>query len=887
MISFRSYSFCLGLFLLLAWQGVCAQAPGSLSGTVKDPSGALLSKASIMLKPAAPSAAETTRTDAAGTFVIRDLPPGTYTLQVEHEGFQPLVRAIQVAPGATASLELTMVLSPVSTSVEVRASREELQETLSPGVVTVAYPDDVKGEFKSLPELLDQMPGVYVNRVSGNGQYTTVSVRGSAPTEVNIYIDGVPYNLASEAAADLSTLSIANVERVEVYRGSVPARFSGAPIGGAINIVTKKPTSFSGAASAGARTLGGRQFSLGVNGPLAGGKLLFGADEERSRGDFKYTDYSVQDYETFVYPSYGPYAGESYCTVVASNNDPCVLLPTERTRKNNNYSKDNLLAKWQNDRFVAKWSYLYMNRLLPTAINGIGPADDQDIPGVDLARRNQTIHQDEALLGWNQNFGKLTTSLNLNLMDQDKRYAYPDAQYPYSWYIGGSWNHYHTRRYGSEGDAIYQFGERGRIVQRIELHADWAKETLHASANGMSSSLQNGSYVSLIPFYTRFTTTAQLQDTLTLRFLHNLEITPIGRLQRMTGPTVGSIRSPATPSGNYSWIPTANIAIKERFGHGWQAYASFGKYIRYPSFYEIYGDGIYVFAKSDSAGRTQILEPEIGRTFDVGIGWDGDLMENLGGHGRLTYFERVTHDNITLEQNPMASYYVNTGNTLQHGVEFEGSLHYGKFASLQSALTVQDGWYPDKAYYPWGVSLPMIPAPGRRIPTLNAPYVTGDTRLDLHFLADKLTVFTEVKYTGRNNIGVAGTDIFDGLGSEIYERYDGSIKYEHPLTTLDIGAHWKMPHGGTFSGGVTDVFNQGPKQTLGGAGAGLYFPYTWQACSTGAPVSTCPVYDLVTYNDSVREKQNVYYPQQGRTAYITLAWQFDGLHRPKRSVRGE
>ena len=96
-----------------------------------------------------------------------------------------------------------------------------------------------------------------------------------------------------------------------------------------------------------------------------------------------------------------------------------------------------------------------------------------------------------------------------------------------------------------------------------------------------------------------------------------------------------------------------------------------------------------------------------------------------------------------------------------------------------------------------------------------------------------------------------------------------------------------MPHGGTFSGGVTDVFNQGPKQTLGGAGAGLYFPYTWQACSTGAPVSTCPVYDLVTYNDSVREKQNVYYPQQGRTAYITLAWQFDGLHRPKRSVRGE
>jgi hypothetical protein len=180
---------------------------GTLQGSVKDPSGALISKASVTLKALASSAVRTTQTDTNGIFTIDDIPFGLYTLQIEHAGFASLSRATQIGPGTPPNLylinlDLTMALSSVATSVEVRASRDEIRETLSPGTVTVVYPDDVKGEFKSLPELLDQIPGVYVNRVSGNGQYTTVSIRGSSPSEVNIYIDGVPYNLASEAAAD-------------------------------------------------------------------------------------------------------------------------------------------------------------------------------------------------------------------------------------------------------------------------------------------------------------------------------------------------------------------------------------------------------------------------------------------------------------------------------------------------------------------------------------------------------------------------------------------------------------------------------------------------------------------------------------------------------------
>jgi vitamin B12 transporter len=893
MTSLRKYLSCAGLIVFLAMEAASGQDLGTLRGSIKDPSGALISGAFVTLKTAASESTQTTQTGASGVFVIHDVPPGQYTLRVEHAGFASLTQVIQIFAGAMPNLDLALNLGAASTTVEVQASRDELRETLSPGTVTVVYPDDVKGEFKSVPDLLDQIPGLYVNRVSGNGQYTTVSVRGSSPTQVNIYIDGVPYNLASEAAADLSTLSISNVERIEVYRGAVPARFSGAPIGGAINIITKQPTSFKVNASAGAKTLGGRQFSIGLNGPLGhgkllkDGKLLFGGDMERSRGDFKYTDYLTQGIQDAFVPDSIPGGGVSLCTYEENeygndyvNATPCVL-PAERSRLNNNYSKDNLLAKWQNSNLVAKWSYLYMDRLMPTAI-GSDNNERQDLLSYTPARHEQKLHQNEALVGWNDSFGKLVTSLTLNMMDQDKRYS--SVNYS-SYSIGGTWSHYHTRRYGAEADAVYQLGESEGVNQRFEFHADWVKETLHAGANGITSSGSVTTATGLIPLYTRFTTTAQIQDTLTIQWLHNLEITPVVRLQRLTGPTLGGFRSTARSSGNSGWQPTANIALKERFAQGWQAYASYGKYVRYPNFYEIYGDGINVIAKANSDGSTYALLPEIGRTLDAGIGWDGNLAEKLGGHGRLTYFQRNTVNNITLISLPIVAYYTNTGNTYQHGVEFEGSLHYKQFVGLQSALTVQNGWYPDNAYYGWAQTIPMVPAPGKRIPTLNAPYVTGDIRLDLHFFGDKLAPFFEVKYIGRNNIMVAGTstELLDG---STQERYDGAIQYERPLTTLDMGAHWKISHGTTLSGGVTDLFNQGPKQTLGGNYELPQVGVSWQTCSTGGSVSTCLPYDLITHSWETSINYNVYYPQQGRTAYVTLTWQFDGWHRRRGTARG-
>jgi vitamin B12 transporter len=880
------------LFVYLSSGIIHAQEQGSLRGTVKDPSGALIARASVVLKNDATGRTRKVLTDATGAFSVTSVPVGQYTIQISREGFAALSQPVLIGSSSAMALDLTLGIGAASTNIDVRASREEIADTLSPGAVSVVYPDDTKGEFKSLPDLLDEIPGVYVRRVSGSGQYTTASIRGGAPTQVNIYVDGVPFNLASEVAADLSTFPISNVERIEVYRGEVPARFSGAPVGGAINIVTKKPTSWALTGSAGFRTLGGRQFSLASNGPLFKGKFLFGADLEKSLGDFNYTDFVDQQIQTLILPANSFWGAIPYCQAVIpglpGGPTSCHGL-INKTRFNNSYSKDNLLTKWQTDRFSAKWSYLYMNRKLPYPTDQDPGVDDPSgIPQYTLPRY-QVLHQTEGVLGWNEHYGKLTTGVLANIMDQDKQFYWA---FPPFFRFGGNHTWYHTRRYGAEANLSYDLAESGPIAQRFEFHGDWSQERLHTMIANTNYSGITG--VGVPPSLQRHTFDLQLQDTITVRFLHNLEITPVGRLQRLTGPVMGTIVTPfSSVTGDQGWKPTASIALKERFGRGWQVYSSYGTYIRNPNLYEIYGDSINIIPRLNSDGTSIPLQAESGRTIDVGGGWDGTFNEKLSGHTRLTLFHRQTNNNITLLQTPIYSYYENTGDTINHGIEFEGSLHYGSFASLQTAATIQNGWYTDKGYFEFGFATPIFASPGFHLPTLNAPYGTGDARLDLHFLrGGALTVFFETKYVGENVIGLNETQIHLPNGDTQF-RYDGDDVYERPLTTLDLGIHLKLPHGGTFSSGVTDLLNRGPNQLYGGnlsgGSGGLGISVTWYTCtttgvkySTNPSPSVCPSANVVTSTATVPVKENVYFPQQGRTVYMLLSWDFNGWHTRKK-----
>lgn len=179
--------------------------------------------------------------------------------------------------------------------ITVEAKRPDWESKLSPGTVTVIRPEEYKGEQKDLPDLLKMVPGVHVLEVNGKGQYTVVNVRGSTAAQVGVFVDGVMTNLGGDAAVDISTIPVKNVERIEVYRGYIPARFGGTFIGGVINVVTKKPTKANISAELGKASFGGKSASLEVVSPLASGSLLVGLNYEAAKGDFPYHNYSYDD----------------------------------------------------------------------------------------------------------------------------------------------------------------------------------------------------------------------------------------------------------------------------------------------------------------------------------------------------------------------------------------------------------------------------------------------------------------------------------------------------------------------------------------------------------------------------------------------------------------
>ena len=98
--------------------------------------------------------------------------------------------------------------------------------------VSVVVPDESPRAYDDLASLLAEVPGVNVVRTGSLGKLTTITLRGSNPDQVRVYVDGVPVNIAAGGGVDISTLPIGDVERVDVYRGSAPLEFGESALGG-------------------------------------------------------------------------------------------------------------------------------------------------------------------------------------------------------------------------------------------------------------------------------------------------------------------------------------------------------------------------------------------------------------------------------------------------------------------------------------------------------------------------------------------------------------------------------------------------------------------------------------------------------------------------------
>jgi hypothetical protein len=120
--------------LLLANGAIFAQTTrGSLSGYVKDESGAAIVSASITVQNLATGEQFHTLTDSQGTFIFTSLPLGKYSVSVEAQGFKRAeITQVIIEVGSPAKIEVALEVGAVTEQVTITSSAQEIINTSSP-----------------------------------------------------------------------------------------------------------------------------------------------------------------------------------------------------------------------------------------------------------------------------------------------------------------------------------------------------------------------------------------------------------------------------------------------------------------------------------------------------------------------------------------------------------------------------------------------------------------------------------------------------------------------------------------------------------------------------------------------------------------------------------
>jgi TonB-dependent receptor len=226
--------------------------PATIAGQVADQTGGLLPGVTLSLKDSATGRERVVVTDAAGRFVADQLVPGSYTVTAMLAGFETLVRsAVDVGPGDTTRLNLTLQVSSLEDSVTVRGTALNFASSIAgkreaDGVVDMFNADEIgRLPDKNIGETLNRIPGVSMLLEKGEGRF--VQIRGISPRLNNVTINGQTLgNGETESGGRLVPLDVIGGELlsgVQVLKTPTPD-MDGQGIGGTLNLTTKQPFDF-------------------------------------------------------------------------------------------------------------------------------------------------------------------------------------------------------------------------------------------------------------------------------------------------------------------------------------------------------------------------------------------------------------------------------------------------------------------------------------------------------------------------------------------------------------------------------------------------------------------------------------------------------------------
>ncbi|MGH9439248.1 MAG: carboxypeptidase regulatory-like domain-containing protein, partial [Terriglobia bacterium] len=264
-IRLNSQGVCRGLSVLAALvlsffmaTSARAQVTGAtLSGTVTDPSGAVIPHAKISIKNTATGVTRNSIANSAGLYSAPNLLPGSYSVTISAPGFSTEVRGgITLTVGANQVLNVTLQVGKVTNEIQVTGAAPTVQLATSVirDVVNSTTIRQLPLNGRSWSDLaklqigvaaIQTQPSFAVGADRGNrGFGAQITVSGQRPVENNYRLDGVSLNDYGNGAPGSvlgGNLGVDAIQEFSVLTTNASAEY-GKTAGGVINAITKSGT---------------------------------------------------------------------------------------------------------------------------------------------------------------------------------------------------------------------------------------------------------------------------------------------------------------------------------------------------------------------------------------------------------------------------------------------------------------------------------------------------------------------------------------------------------------------------------------------------------------------------------------------------------------------
>ena len=745
------------LLLLLFSLSISAQNTAELIGTVTDKvTHQPLIGADVYIKELNKGVS----TDARGQYRLKHLPEGNYTVWFSFLGYQTFGKKISVKGQMRSDVSLKEQAEEISgVTVSGKSIAHQKKEQSMP--VTVIDMSNLRGTVSSVQDILLKTVGITLRSSGGVGSSSRISVRGLEGKRIGFFIDELPLGEQTDYI-DINDIPIDMIDRIEIYKGVVPARFGGSSLGGAINIVIREYPDKYADLSYGYESYNTHKAQGVFKRNLKQRGLVFGIGGGYTSSDNNYTfDSPFQE-------------------------------GLRITRNHDKYRK--LII---GGSFKAKKWWFDEVELEPVFVKTY-----KEIQGIEYDIRE--AHSQSLMMGLSNKLEKdnfLTEGLNLdmfnglvltkmNFIDKaTRRYEWDGSSYPTPSRYGGEAGY----NYPSDSDDkkltfINKTNLEYILTERHSLNIN----SVFSMANGTpKDDLKTLSLGKQVNFNSQMRSwiSGLTYDFRTLDdvFLNSLTV-------RHYMYTMHTQMAPLFVPGKYDVDVNksdfgVNNAMRYRFLPSLMGKLSAGYEVRIPSETELLGDGIAVIPSPD-------LLPERNLSANLGLLFDLTGKHPTNAQIEMNFFYMYLQDMIRYTAGLIGAQYQNFGEMRTLGVEFEAKADVLPSLYLYGNTTYQD-LRDTRAYEP--ESTVPNPTKNKRMP--NIPYLMANAGLEFH----RENLFGG---TGQN------TRLFADIAfvEEYYYDFEMTQLQKRRIprsTTIDIGFEHSFLNNKIFlSGKVRNITNE-------------------------------------------------------------------------------